>query len=141
MSPPLEFGVGVADVIQILPSGRTLVLDRAPYALMVAPIAPDVVQAPPSGVDLLVLPVAGPPGPPGPPGLPGGAGGGYYVHVQTAPSASWVIDHNLGQRVHVSVFDTITAPFRLVYADVEHGSLNQATVTFPYPVVGTAVLS
>lgn len=81
------------------------------------------------------------PGPQGPPGPAGPPGGGYYVHTQTAPSASWIIDHNLGRRVHVALSDATAAPFRNVYADVVHGTLNQTSITFPTPVTGSAVIS
>lgn len=80
----------------------------------------------------------GPQGPQGAQGPAGAPGGSAYVHTQAAPSASWVIDHNLGRKVHVSV---VTDLGRLVFADVEHGSLNQTTVTFPGPVTGAAILS
>jgi hypothetical protein len=74
-------------------------------------------------------------GPQGPTGLPGGT---YYEHVQSPASATWVIDHNLGRKVHVSVFDTSG---RLVLTDVEHGTADQATVTWATPTAGSAVIS
>lgn len=90
--------------------------------------------------DSTIVTVAAP-GPQGVPGPAGPPGGGFYVHTQTAPSASWVIDHNLGRRVHVSLSDATAVPFREVYADVVHGSLNQTSVIFASPVAGSAVLS
>jgi hypothetical protein len=37
----------------------------------------------------------GPAGPPGPPG-PSGAAGSSYTHFQGPPSATWLVEHNLG---------------------------------------------
>jgi hypothetical protein len=83
----------------------------------------------------------GPQGETGDTGPVGPPGGTAYVHTQTVPASTWIIDHNLGRRVHVSLSDAVAAPFRLVYSDVDHGSLNQTTVTFPTPTAGSAVLS
>lgn len=80
----------------------------------------------------------GPAGPDGPPGADGAPGGSAFVFTQASPSASWVIDHNQGRKLHVTIFDTGE---RVVYADVEHGSTDQATITFAVPVSGSAVLS
>lgn len=109
-----------------------------------------------------VVPV---PGPPGPPGEASGFGpdaaqemiddtvGQHvvaeephpalrrHIHTQSAPSASWVIDHGLGKIAHVSIFSSTAPPWELVYTDVDHGSLDQTTITFPTPATGLAVLS
>lgn len=71
-----------------------------------------------------------------PPGS--GGGGDSFEYTQASPAASWIIDHNLSRKVHVTVFDVLA---NVVYADVEHGTPNQATVTFADPFAGSAVLS
>lgn len=80
----------------------------------------------------------GPQGPAGPQGPSGAAGGSVFEHVQSSPSATWTINHNLGRRVHVSIFDDSG---NLVLSDVEHGTVNQATVTWSSPTTGSAVIS
>ena len=78
---------------------------------------------------------AGPTGPQGPTGPPGGTG---FEYTQGSPSASWIINHNLNRKVHVSVFNSSAEE---IFADVVHGTTNQTTVTFPSPVTGSAVIS
>lgn len=80
--------------------------------------------------DVLVIPV------PGPSGSVGG-----YTHVQSSPSASWLINHNLGRYPLCQVLidiDGDTFP-ELVIADVEHNSVNQTAITFPSAQTGRAV--
>lgn len=96
------------------------------------PELPTVTIAPPGPHSVTVLPVAGAPGPTGPPG------GSYYVHTQLAPASTWIIDHDLGKKVHVTIFDAFGI---VIHADIAHGTTNQATVTFPDPTVGSAVIS
>lgn len=85
----------------------------------------------------LVLNAPGPQGPRGPAGLPGAAGGTVYLHEQTVPSASWVINHNIGRRVAVILFDD---DGNVVWSDIEHGTDNQATVTWSQPTTGQALI-
>jgi hypothetical protein len=61
-----------------------------------------------------------------------------YVYLQAVPAATWIIDHGLSRKVHVTVFDSGEG---VVYADVAHGSINQTTVSFPNPVTGSVVIS
>lgn len=84
------------------------------------------------------LAAPGPQGPPGPQGSAGAAGGSVFEHTQSVPSSSWVLDHNLNRKVHVSIFSDSG---ELVFADVDHGSANQATVTFFTPTTGSVVIS
>ncbi len=77
-------------------------------------------------------------GPAGPPGAPGPAGGDVFVHTQSTPAATWVIDHDRGRRVHVSLLNDSD---EVVFSDIEHGSLNQTTITFPAPTTGVAIIS
>lgn len=99
------------------------------------PALPTVRVAPPAPSGVVVLPVAGPSGPPGAPGTPGGSA---FVHTQSTPAATWIVTHNLARKVHVSIFNLDE---QVVFADVEHGSLNVTTITFPVPVAGSAVFS
>jgi hypothetical protein len=72
---------------------------------------------------------AGPVGPPG-------AGAGYNF-AQTATSAVWTINHNLGYKPSVQVF---TVGGLEMLAEVQHNSINQVIVTFNTAVAGTARL-
>lgn len=78
------------------------------------------------------------PGPQGPPGPAGAAGGSVFTFTQSTPASTWIVDHNLGRKVQVTIFD---ASGNVVYSDVAHGSVNQATITFASPVAGSAVIS
>ncbi|PRH79393.1 hypothetical protein C6N75_09935 [Streptomyces solincola] len=89
-------------------------------------------------VNALTLSQGGQQGPPGPPGVPGAPGGFVYEHTQSVAAATWVINHNIGRRVHVSVFDSSG---RQVETDVEHGTTNQTSVIFATPTTGSAVIS
>lgn len=104
------------------------------------PEVPTLVAAPPvlGGV---VVPVEGPPGPSGPAGPQGPEGppgGSGFEYTQAVPASTWIIDHNLGRKVHVSLFSVGAV---VVFADVVHGSPNQTTITYPVPTTGSAVIS
>lgn len=94
-----------------------------------------VVESGPSltvGAGGVVLEAATAPGPPGPPGSSFEA----FVHVQSSPLATWVIDHGLGAYPAVTlIVDGVE-----VEADVVYGSLNQTSIIFPAPTAGTARL-
>lgn len=94
-----------------------------------------LVLGPPRTGSWMIVPTPGPKGDQGDPGTPGGS---YFVHVQATPAATWIINHNLAKKVHVTLFDTSDVVF---HADLEHGSINQVTVTFPGPTVGSAFIS
>jgi hypothetical protein len=85
----------------------------------------------------LTLNAPGPQGPRGPSGLPGAAGGTVYLHEQTTPSATWIINHNVGRRVAVILFDD---DGNVVQSDIENGTDNQATVTWSQPTTGSALV-
>jgi len=81
---------------------------------------------------------AGSPGPPGPTGPPGPPGGAAFVYVQSTPASTWIINHNLGALVHV----TLLNPFGvIVEGDVTEPSINTVTIAFNTPQAGTAVIS
>lgn len=85
----------------------------------------------------LTLTAAGPQGIQGPQGLPGAAGGSVYVHTQDVASSTWVINHNVGRAVAVVLYDD---GGNVVQSDIEHGTINQATVTWSSPTTGTALV-
>lgn len=79
----------------------------------------------------------GPQGPPGPQGTPGAAGGSVYIHTQSVASATWVINHNVGRKVAITLYDD---GGNVVQSDIEHGTVNQATVTWSSPTTGSALI-
>lgn len=82
----------------------------------------------------ILIEQAGPIGPIG----PAGPAGDSFDYVQSTPAATWIIYHNLNRRVHVTIFDVFGI---VIYADIEHGSTNQTTITFSAPELGSAVIS
>jgi hypothetical protein len=79
----------------------------------------------------------GPQGARGPQGPAGAPGGSVYEFVQSVPSSTWVINHNIGRHVAVILFDDAGT---VVQSDIDHGSTNQATVTWSSPTTGTALV-
>lgn len=77
---------------------------------------------------------AGPPGPAG-----GGAGAAYYRHTQNVPSTVWTIEHGLGIRTSVAVYDSaddeVESDIRWLNND------NTTVITFAYGITGIAVFS
>lgn len=68
----------------------------------------------------------------------GGGGVSDYVHDQSTPSDTWVINHNLGRRpAVVSVIDTAGTE---VHGGVSHPSSTQTVLTFSAPFSGKARL-
>jgi hypothetical protein len=80
-------------------------------------------------IQLLSIGVVGPPGPAGP-------GGNVYEHVQSSPSAQWVVNHNLGVNTIVAV---LSPGGLVVEADVAHQNINQVHVNFNQPQTGKAI--
>lgn len=76
----------------------------------------------------VVATTAGPQGP---------AGAGYF-HQQISASATWTINHNLGFRPSVEIFDTGSQE---IEGDVSHPSVNQAIITLSPAIAGTARLT
>lgn len=70
----------------------------------------------------------------GPPGPPGASGAGF-VHTQGSAATEWIVNHNLGFKPSVEIFD---AGGREVEADVLHMSDNQVRIYFTSAVAGTA---
>ena len=61
-----------------------------------------------------------------------------YAHVQSIPSTNWVIKHNLGYHPVVRTEDAMGVDMEGV---ITEDSVNQLTITFSQPVIGTAYLS
>jgi Major tropism determinant N-terminal domain len=79
------------------------------------------------------------PGPPGPMGPPGsGEDAFHYTFDQLAPSAAWVITHNLSMYPSVTVVDTGNS---VIVPDVHFVDDNQLVVIFGSPTSGKAYLS
>lgn len=77
---------------------------------------------------------AGPTGPQGPPGSPGTS----YDHVQTQPSDTWTIAHNLGFKPAAVAFSVGGVE---MIGTVTHISENVLQISFGIPVAGTARLN
>jgi hypothetical protein len=73
-------------------------------------------------------------------GLPGPAGPPSPTHTHNQPSAAttWIMNHNLGFRPSVELFNTGAQE---IEADVFHPSVNQAVAVFTTPVAGFARLN
>jgi hypothetical protein len=73
-------------------------------------------------------------------GLPGRDGNAAvtYEHVQTILSDLWIINHNLGRRPGVHVYNNAWTE---IDAEVQHFSLNQTRILFAAPFIGIAILS
>lgn len=74
---------------------------------------------------------SGIPGPPGPPAEP-------VTHEQTTPSASWIVQHGLGHKPHVTVLDTAGA---VIQTDVTHLNDDTVSIVFASPTSGIALLT
>lgn len=58
-----------------------------------------------------------------------------YVHIQTTPSASWTVLHNLGKYPSVTI---VTSGGDYVIGSVAYNSINQCTLTFAAGFSGKA---
>jgi hypothetical protein len=69
---------------------------------------------------------------------PQGPAGAGYLHQQTSSSTTWIINHNLGFRPAVELFDSGSQE---IDGDVAHPSVNQAIITLSPATTGTARLT
>lgn len=69
---------------------------------------------------------------------PQGPAGTGYIHTQVTPSATWIINHNLGFRPAVELLDT---GGQEIDGEVAHPSINQAVVTLNPATAGLARLT
>lgn len=60
-----------------------------------------------------------------------------YVHDQVSPSATWIINHNLGFRPSVELFDAGSQEFD---GEISHPTVNQVVVSLTTAVSGFARL-
>ena len=73
----------------------------------------------------------------GPQGPQGAVGAGYDF-VQSSPSASWTINHNLGYKPGVDVYDSGS---QQIQAEVSHTSVNQTVILLTASTAGFARLT
>ncbi len=74
---------------------------------------------------------------PGPQGPAGTGGSAAYVHQQPTPATVWTINHNLGFRPSVELFDSGSSK---IIAEVIHPTVNQAVVIVNPATAGFARL-
>lgn len=77
-------------------------------------------------------------GPAGPAG-PAGVGGGNYTHIQSTPSTTWTVVHNLGY--HPGGVSVVDSAGTKVYGDITHSTVNQLVINFSAGFSGKAYLS
>lgn len=68
---------------------------------------------------------------------PSGSSGASFNHTQGGAASVWTINHNLGFKPSLTLFDVGGAEME---ADVLHLTLNTTQVTFNSPVAGSARL-
>ncbi|MBJ7446861.1 MAG: hypothetical protein JHC81_04940 [Brevundimonas sp.] len=109
-------------ILQWAPAPPLLVLQWATPDRALPPLSPDAPLP-------TVITVVGPQGGRGP------AGGEAFEHIQSSPSAEWIVNHNLGFRPSV----TVLSPGGVeVGANPVHQSTNQLRIYFAAPQSGTA---
>lgn len=79
----------------------------------------------------------GPAGAPGSPGAPGAAGvDATYRHQQFTPATTWTVNHNLGKRPTIDIFDSAGDA---VDTDFHHVDDNTVTINFTAATGGEAI--
>lgn len=89
-------------------------------------------------VQTVLIGVQGPAGPQGPQGERGIDGDLNYHHIQGAPSATWVVSHNLNKYPSVLVIDSGGSE---VAGTIIYNSTNQLTLEFSAGFSGNAYLN
>lgn len=68
--------------------------------------------------------------------------GDSYEHVQSTPSASWVVVHNLGMYPVADIYiDYEGEKHKILPLSVEYTDLNTCTITFSIPRTGLATVA
>lgn len=80
---------------------------------------------------------AGVAGPRGPAGASGTGSGLYLAQSFASPQSTWVVDHEFGAYPVVTLVDLNDDE---ISGDIEYTDLNHVTVTYAYPMAGTARL-
>lgn len=70
--------------------------------------------------------------------MPSGGSPASYRHIQAIPATSWTVDHMLGFRPSIQMFD---ASGNEIDGAVQHATENRLIVSFIRPVAGEAYLS
>lgn len=73
----------------------------------------------------------------GPQGPKGDAGAGY-AFTQSTSSAMWTINHNLGYKPSVDIYDSGS---QQIQAEISHPSVNQTVILLTAPTAGFARLT
>ncbi|WP_371784686.1 hypothetical protein [Streptosporangium subroseum] len=126
----------MADVLEILNDTQVTVTDNSVELLIES-------AGPSTTIEVGYLPfgdgttIPGPVGPAGPTG-PQGPPGNTIAIVQSTPSASWVLTHNLGHKPQVSILDESG---NVIHTDVTHFDTNRISVVFAQPQAGSALLT
>ena len=114
------------------------------YIVNVSAQAPNNVVVEPINVPIVGSAILGPQGPPGPQGTqgdkgdPGAAGAPTYVFTQLAPSAEWIVFHNLNKYPSVMVVDSGDT---VIEPDITYDNAVQLRVIFGSPTSGKAYLN
>lgn len=103
--------------------------------IIVQPIVPTITVVPDTYIVNVTAP--GPQGIPGPEGPPGTASG-YFAFTQTAPSATWTINHDLGYNPAVTATDTAG---NVIEGTLLYLSPNTLELSFGIAVAGNAFMS
>lgn len=108
-----------------------------------SPPAPNIVVEP-TEIPIVASASLGPQGPPGPQGSqgiqgdPGAAGAPTYIFTQLAPSAEWIVFHNMNKYPSVMVVDSGDT---VIEPDITYDNAVQLRVTFGSPTSGKAYLN
>jgi len=62
----------------------------------------------------------------------------YYLYIQSAPSNTWTINHNIGRYPEVELLDS---SFRVMDGQVTHVDVNTMVIRFNWSLTGAVVYS
>ena len=96
--------------------------------------SPPVITLTEGGVDIVTVITSGPQGPQG----AAGTSGAGYQFIQSSSSDTWTINHNLGFKPAVDVYDSGS---QQIQAAVSHTSVNQTVILLTASTAGFARLT